>query len=53
MSIAVHEAHIANELARVWYEDQADSIEVKQDRPRAAFPRRLGEAVARLASPLL
>jgi len=53
MSIAVHEAHIAKELERVWYEDQADSMEVKKDRPRASFPRRLGEAVARLASPLL
>jgi cardiolipin synthase len=53
MSIAVHEAHIAKELEQVWYVDQAESIEVKKDRPRASFPRRLGEAVARLASPML
>lgn len=53
MSIAVHEAHIAKELEQVWYIDQAESTEVKKDRPRASFPRRLGEAVARLASPML
>jgi cardiolipin synthase len=53
MSMAMHEAHIAKELERVWYEDQAECVEVKKDRPRASFPRRLGEAVARLGSPLL
>jgi cardiolipin synthase len=53
MSIAVHEAHISHELERVWNEDQEQSVEIKPDRPRAAFPRRLGEAVARLGSPLL
>jgi cardiolipin synthase len=53
MSIAVHEAHIAHELERVWNEDQEQSVEVKPDRPRASFPRRLGEAIARLGSPLL
>jgi cardiolipin synthase len=53
MSIAVHEAHISHDLERVWNEDQAKSIENKPDRPRAAFPRRFGEAIARLGSPLL
>ena len=53
MSLAVHEAHIAHELERVWNEDQEQSIEVRKDRPRASFPRRFGEALARLGSPLL
>jgi cardiolipin synthase len=53
MSIAVHEVHISHELERVWNEDQEQSIEIKPDRPRAGFPRRFGEAVARLGSPLL
>jgi hypothetical protein len=53
MSIAVHEAHIAHELERVWTEDEAQSVEIKPSRPRASVPRRLGEAIARLGSPLL
>jgi cardiolipin synthase len=53
MSMAVHESHIARELEAVWHEDQADSIEISKNRPRASFPRRLGEAVARLGAPLL
>jgi cardiolipin synthase len=53
MSIAVHEAHIAHELERVWNEDQAQSVEIQANRPRAPFARRFGEALARLGSPLL
>jgi len=53
MSMAVHEKHIARELEAVWHEDQADSVEIHKDRPRAPFPTRLGQAVARLASPML
>jgi cardiolipin synthase len=53
MSMAVHEQHIARELEAVWHEDQADSIEISKDRPRASFPVRLGQSVARLGSPLL
>jgi cardiolipin synthase len=53
MSIALHEGHIAHELERVWNEDQAQSIEVKAGGPRASFPVRFGQALARLGSPLL
>jgi cardiolipin synthase len=53
MSMAVHEAHIARELEAVWHEDQSESIEIKKDHPRASFFTRLGQGIARLASPLL
>jgi len=53
MSMAVHEAHIVRELEAVWHEDQADSVEIGKDRKRDPFPRRLGQAVARLGAPLL
>jgi cardiolipin synthase len=53
MSIAVHEHGIVTSLEAVWNEDQGNSVEVTKQRKRAAFPRRLGEAIARLASPLL
>lgn len=53
MSIAVHEEDIARELEAVWNTDQAESVEVTAERCKAPFPRRLGEAVARLAAPLL
>jgi cardiolipin synthase len=53
MSIAVHERTIASELEQVWNADQAQSVEVARNRPRAHWFRRLGEATARLASPLL
>ncbi|MEO8161471.1 MAG: cardiolipin synthase [Arenimonas sp.] len=53
MSMAVHEKDIVSELEKVWKQDESESMEVLKDRPRASFPRRLGEAVARLASPLL
>lgn len=53
MSMAVHEEHIASELEAVYLADQADCKEVTEERAKAPFPRRLGEAVARLAAPLL
>lgn len=53
MSIAVHEQGISRQLEAVWTEDQGQSAEVLKDRPRGSFPRRFGEAVARLGSPLL
>lgn len=53
MSIAVHEKSISRELEQVWKEDEAQSVEVRKDRKRAPFLHRLGEAVARLGSPLL
>jgi cardiolipin synthase len=53
MSMAVHERHIARELEAVWHEDQSDSIEILQHRPRDPFPTRLGQAIARLGSALL
>jgi cardiolipin synthase len=53
MSMAVHEKSIASELEKVWREDEGESVEIRKDRPRASFPRRLGEAIARLGSPML
>jgi cardiolipin synthase len=53
MSVAVHEVEIVSALEKVWNEDAGESLEILKNRKRAAFPRRLGEAVARLASPLL
>jgi len=45
------------ELASGWeaslLDDLAHCREITADRPAAAFPRRLGEACARLLSPLL
>jgi len=53
LSIAVHEPEIVDALVEVWNTDEADSIEIKKDRAKPAFPRRLGEAFMRLCSPLL
>jgi cardiolipin synthase A/B len=53
LSIAVHEIEIARAIEAVWATDLGDCIEIKPSRPRAAFPSRLGEATARLCSPLL
>ena len=53
MSMAVHGPEIVQSLERVWNTDQPECIEASRNRPRPPFLRRLGEAVARLASPLL
>ncbi len=53
MSIAVHEKDIVCDLQKVWEEDEKESVEVKEDRERTHFMRRLGEATARLCAPLL
>jgi cardiolipin synthase len=53
ISMAIHEEEIVQELEKVWNIDMAESIELKKDRPKGSFPRRLGEAGARLCSPLL
>jgi cardiolipin synthase len=53
MSMAVHEPEIVTALEAVWATDMAESIEITKDRPKASFARRLGEATARLGSPLL
>lgn len=53
MSIAVHEQSIASELEQVWNADQAESLEISKDRAPGSLLSRMGEATARLASPLL
>ena len=53
MSMAVHETEIVKALEAVWNEDAGHSTEVDKNAPRPPFFRRLGEATARLCSPLL
>ena len=53
LSIAVHETEMAKALEKVWATDAAECIEIKPNRPKAPFVSRLGEATARLGSPLL
>ena len=53
LSIAVHETEMATAIERVWTTDAAEFIEIGKDRRKAPFMRRLGEATARLCSPLL
>lgn len=53
MSIAVHEEEIVRALEAVWHEDAGHCTEFDQNTPKPAFMRRLGEATARLCSPLL
>ena len=53
LSVAVHEKGIVQALERVWETDLADCTEVTRERRKISFLRRLGEATARLCSPLL
>ncbi|MBW8367263.1 MAG: cardiolipin synthase [Arenimonas sp.] len=53
LSLLMHGRTMASSVEAVLEEDLRHSREVKSDRPAAAFSRRLGEACARLLSPLL
>ena len=53
LSLLMHGRELAATLEASLLEDLGQCREVTADRPAAAFPRRLGEACARLLSPLL
>lgn len=53
LSLLMYGRDLASRLEAVILDDLGHCREVKADRPAAAFPRRLGEACARLLSPLL
>ena len=53
LSLLVYGREFAATLEACVARDMAQSVEVKADRPAAPFRRRLGEACARLLSPLL
>ena len=53
LSLLMHGRALASTLEATLVEDLRCCREVKSDRPAAPFPRRLGEACARLLSPLL
>ena len=53
LCLLVHDAGVAGELERQVKKDLAHCREVVADRARAPFARRLGDACARLFSPLL
>jgi len=53
LSLLMHGRALASTLEATLVEDLRHCREVKADRPAAPFPRRLGEACARLLSPLL
>lgn len=53
LSLLMHDRKLAATLHAVMEEDLGNCQEVKADRPAAAFSRRLGDACARLLSPLL
>jgi cardiolipin synthase len=53
LAVLVGDGAFARRFEQVWSECLALSEEVLAGRPKAPFPRRLGEAWARLLSPLL
>ncbi len=53
LSVLLHDRRLGETMEREMQENLARSAEVRADRPQAPFPRRLGEACARLLSPLL
>jgi len=53
LALLLHDRTVGDALKALFENDLADCREVKADRPQAAFPRRLGEACARLLSPIL
>ncbi len=53
LSVAIHEKEMAQALEKVWLTDQPECIEIRKDRPKDPLLTRLGEATARLCSPLL
>ena len=53
LSLLMHGRELASRLEASLLDDLAHCREITADRPAAAFPRRLGEACARLLSPLL
>lgn len=53
LSLLMHGRELASRLEAVLVDDLGQCSEVKTDRPAAPFARRLGEACARLLSPLL
>jgi cardiolipin synthase len=53
LSLLMHGRELASALEASLVDDLGQCREITADRPAAAFPRRLGEACARLLSPLL
>ncbi|MFY2764018.1 cardiolipin synthase [Arenimonas sp. MALMAid1274] len=53
LSLLVNDAVLGAALEAEMLDDLSHSREVKIDRPKPAFPQRLGEACARLLSPIL
>lgn len=53
LCLLVHDSGVAGRLEQHLAQDLAHSREVRADRPAAPFARRLGDACARLFSPLL